>query len=403
MKVLILSTFAKTGGAAIAARRLAHALDKNGVQVTMAVRRNLPLPGWKEKWGGVPFLLERLRILLYNGLCRTNLFAVDIANAGENITGSKAFKEADVIHLHWINQGFVSLGELEKILRSGKRVVWTMHDQWPMTGVCHYSDECTRFETRCRMCPMMSENANTDVAEKIFLRKRDIYRQGRITFVACSEWLGNMAGKSALGKDSEIISIPNAIDTAVFAPMDRNTAREKMGLRKDCTMILFGCQKVTDKRKGLYYLSEALKQLSGVCVVLVGGNAEATKAMLPESTEAVCMGHIGDEKTMATLYAAADAFVTPSLQDNLPNTIMEAMACGTPCVGFNVGGIPEMIDHKVNGYVARYMDAGSLAEGIRYVTSADNAAALAAAARRKVLSCYSEDVVAGRYINVYRN
>lgn len=403
MKVLILSTFAKTGGAAIAARRLAHALDRNGVQVTMAVRHNLALPGWKEKWGGVPFLLERLRIWLYNGMRLRNLFAVDIANVGESVTDSEAFREADVIHLHWINQGFVSLKEINKILRSGKRVVWTMHDQWPVTGVCHYSDECMRFETQCYMCPMMSDGSSIDVANKVFRCKRNIYEQGRITFVTCSEWLGRLARRSTLGKGREIVSIPNAIDTTVFMPIDRETARERTGLRKDATLILFGCQKVTDKRKGLDYLLEAMRQLPGVGVVLVGGNAEAVKAMMPEGTEVVCVGQVGDEKTMSTLYAAVDAFVTPSLQDNLPNTIMEAMACGTPCVGFDIGGIPEMIDHTVNGYVARYMDADSLAEGIRYVTDSKNAAALASEARRKVLACYSEDIVAGRYMNIYRN
>lgn len=403
MNVLILSTFAKTGGAAIAARRLAHALNGNGVQATMAVRHNLGLPGWKERWGGVPFLLERLRIWMYNGMRRRNLFAVDIANVGEDITGSRAFREADVIHLHWINQGFLSLREIGKILRSGKRVVWTMHDQWPVTGVCHYSDECMRFESQCYMCPMMSDASSIDVANKVFLQKESVYGQGRITFVTCSEWLGRLARRSTLGKGQEIISIPNAIDTTVFRPMDRGAARERMGLPKDRTLILFGCQKVTDKRKGLDYLLQAARQLPGVAVALVGGNAEATKALMPEGTEAICVGQVGDEQTMATLYAAVDAFVTPSLQDNLPNTIMEAMACGTPCVGFDIGGIPEMIDHTVNGYVARYMDADSLACGIRYVTDVDRAPLLAMEARKKVLTCYSEKVVAEKYIKVYRN
>ncbi len=403
MKVLILSTFAKTGGAAIAARRLLHALNANGVEATMLSRRNMTLPFWKEKWGGVPFLVERLCVWLANGMSRKNLFAVDIANCGDDITKTKAYKEADVVHLHWVNQGFISLGVLRKIVNSGKRIVWTMHDQWPLTGVCHYSDGCKRYETECRCCPLLSMKGKGDLSDKVFRKKRKLYSEGRITFVTCSEWLGRMARNSALGSGQEVVSIPNAIDTQVFRPFDRMAAREELGLRKDMTLILFGCQKVTDKRKGLDYLIEAVRNLPQIGVVLVGGNAGETMALMPDGVEVTCIGQVNDVGRMAALYAAVDAFVTPSLQDNLPNTIMESMACGTPCVGFDVGGIPEMIDHGVNGYVARYKDAVSLAEGIRYVTAKENSRRLAQAAREKVMRCYSETNVSERYVEVYQS
>lgn len=159
---------------------------------------------------------------------------------------------------------------------------------------------------------------------------------------------------------------------------------------------------MTDERKGLYYLIQATAYLPDVEVLLVGGSAQLTKALMPRNIKTTCIGQVNDPKKMAALYAAADAFVTPSLQDNLPNTIMEAMACGTPCVGFDVGGIPEMIDHKVNGYVALYKSAESLAQGISYVTDPKNATLLARAAREKVMAQYSERSVAERYINVYK-
>lgn len=402
MNILILSTSGRMGGAAIAASRLMHALNTNGAHATMLSRRNLRLPFWKEKWGGVPFLLERLRIFLAAGMSTKGLFAVDIANIGDDIIDTPAFRNADVIHLHWVNQGFVSLNTLRKIIHSGKRIVWTMHDQWPITAICHYSDDCLKYESGCTDCPLLPRGVLGDMAQKVFNEKRKIYSEGNITFVTCSQWLCRMAQASALAKGQRVVSIPNPIDSTVFAPRNRSEARRQLGLETSGTKILFGCQKVTDERKGLRYLIEAMSQLPDVEVLLVGGNAAATMALMPDNVRTVAIGQVSDTTKMAALYAAADAFVTPSLQDNLPNTIMEAMACGTPCVGFNVGGIPEMIDHEENGYVAEYKNATSLAEGIRYVTANANALRLSEAARTKVLRCYSESAVAKRYMEIYK-
>lgn len=403
MKILILSTFASTGGAAIAANRLMRALNANGAEATMLCRRNVRLPLWKEKWGGVPFLLERLKIWLANGMSGRNLFAVDIACCGDDVTSTKAFKDADVIHLHWVNQGFISIRTLQRIVNSGKRIIWTMHDQWPMTGICHYSEECTRYEKGCGHCPLLKDCGADDLSRSVFHRKQRIYSGGRITFVTCSEWLGRMARASMLARGQKVVAIPNPIDTAVFHHIPRNEARTMTGLPAQGTLILFGCQKVTDKRKGLDYLISALGELDSITVVLVGGNAEATRALMPQGVHTVCAGQVSSADTMAALYAAADAFVTPSLQDNLPNTIMEAMACGVPCVGFKVGGIPEMIDHQTNGYVAAYRDAADLARGMRWVLSEADADGLRREALAKVSRSYSQQSVAMKYIEVYNH
>lgn len=402
MKVLILSTFSRTGGAAIAASRLLKALNDNGVEATMLVRRSLGVPFWKEKWGGIPAIMERLCVWLATGLHKEYLFAADIANTGDDIINTPEFKEADVIHLHWINQGFLSLPTLQRIVQSGKRIVWTMHDQWAMTGICHYSDDCRGYEKDCNNCQLLRYGMTHGAARRVFNIKRRIYGEGRITFVTCSRWLASMARTSALAKGQEVVSVPNPIDTSLFAPMDRTDARTLLGLSTEGTKILFGCQKVTDERKGLHYLIQATAYLPDIEVLLVGGSAQSTRALMPRNIKITCVGQVNDPKRMAALYAAADAFVTPSLQDNLPNTIMEAMACATPCVGFNVGGIPEMIDHKENGFVAQYKSAESLAQGIGYVTDPKNAARLAKAAREKVMLQYSERSVAERYIDIYK-
>ena len=371
MKVLIVNTTERTGGAAIAASRLAHALRQEGVDVEMLCR--------SKKF---PFYWERLRIALANR-GRKNLWLVDIANCGEDITQARAFQEADVIHLHWVNQGFLSLKVIEKIFKSGKPVVWTLHDQWPYTGICHYAEDCDRFHTHCHDCPQLAHPCAKDLAYKAFEEKRRIYKLGNITFVGCSQWIANEARRSALTEGHRIVSIPNAIDQRIFRPIPKQEARRQFDLPEDKKIVLFISQKVTDERKGARYLEEALRQLPDVKLVRVGKGGDY---------------EIHDPERMAALYAAADVFVTPSLQDNLPNTIVEAMSCGTPCVGFNVGGIPEMIHHGVDGYVARYRDADDLAEGIRYVLSHPE---LREAAIRYAQETYNEHSVAQLYMAEY--
>ena len=186
MHVLIVNTAERTGGAAIAANRLLHALNRNGVEARMLVRDrktdsgnvvNIP-QSWLLK---AKFLWERGVIWLANGLRRRNLFQVDIANAGTDITTMDAFRWADVIHLHWINQGYLSLRDLERIMASGKPVVITLHDQWYFTGICHYSGGCDKYRTRCEKCPMVKGSFGMDLARRVFDRKRAIYEGRNVT------------------------------------------------------------------------------------------------------------------------------------------------------------------------------------------------------------------------------
>jgi glycosyltransferase involved in cell wall biosynthesis len=306
-----------------------------------------------------------------------NLWTMDYAQYGQDITKTKEFQEADVIHLHWVNQGFLAFKELEKIVYSGKRIVWTMHDEWCFTGGCHYTGDCRQYQMGCECCPYVRISAFQNAAHKAWEKKQQLYNKHNITFVACSLWLKRISDKKALADGQKILAIPNPIDTSIYKPLATPSTN----------MILFVAQRVDDERKGLKYLDKAVQILK----------------KRGEKVEVLALGrdipYISDEKEMAELYAKSACFVTPSLQDNLPNTIMEAMACGTPCVGFNVGGIPEMIDHALNGYVARYKDAADLADGISYVIA--NRKMLGKAAREKVLATYSEDFVAKRYIKVY--
>lgn len=413
MRVLIVNTSEKTGGAAVAANRLMEALKNNGVKAKMLVRdketdqitvAGLP-QSVRRQWS---FLWERFVIYAYSHFSRKHLFEIDIANTGADITKLREFQEADVIHLHWINQGMLSLSDIHKILDSGKPVVWTMHDIWPATAICHYTRGCSHFKTRCHNCQLLpGGGSDNDLAAKIWNRKKRILTDHNIHFVTCSHWLENLAKQSALLTGQDITCIPNAIDTHIFYPNDKKEARMVAGLPLDKHIILFVSQRVTDKRKGMDYFVEAVNDLAerfpemkeNTGIAILGGHAENIVERL--SLPVYPLGYVSDEKKIVNVYNSADLFVLPSLEDNLPNTLMEAMACGVPCVGFKVGGIPEMIDHRKNGYVATLRDAKDLANGIHWVLYETDYAKLRQEAIRKVNICYSQHSVSMKYIEVY--
>ncbi len=413
MRVLIINTSEKIGGAAIAARRLMEALKKNGIQVKMLVRDkqtdHINVVQVDKSWLNVwRFIWERIVIWQANHFKKHNLFDVDIANTGIDITTLPEFRQADVIHLHWINQGFISLDKLKKIVDSGKPVVWTMHDMWPFTGICHYANECDKYKTHCGNCPKLyGRSHNKDISWRVFRKKQKLLEGSNIGFIACSRWLEGLAKESKLLEGKFITNIPNAINTKLFHPFNKQEARAALHLPADRKLILFGSQKITDKRKGVKYLIEACRLLAQthselaqkISIVIMGKQAEETAALFPFPCHN--MEYVSDERRMVEIYNAVDLYVTPSLQDNLPNTIVEAMACGTPCVGFNVGGIPQMIDHLHNGYVAEYQSAEDLANGIQWTLSDEIYGELSEAAWRKAKACYSEDAVARKYIDIY--
>ena len=413
MRVLIVNTSERIGGAAIAAGRLVEALKNNGIKAKMLVREKqtdrLSVIELKRNWWRVwQFIWERILIWKENRFKKHNLFAVDIANTGTDITVLPEFQAADIIHLHWINQGMLSLNDIRKILLSGKPVVWTMHDMWPCTGICHHARECDKYHQECHHCPYIYKGGGKkDLSNQVFKKKKEIYQSAPVTFVTCSRWLKERAGQSALLNGHTIVDIPSPISTGLFKPQNSLAARNKMELPTDKKLILFGSVKVTDKRKGIDYFVESCKLLAEMHpelkeelgVVVYGKNSEQLKPLIPFQVYA--LDYISNEKDLVNIYNAVDLYVTPSLEENLPTTIMEAMACGVPCVGFNVGGIPEMIDHLHNGYVAEYKSAEDLANGIIWTLSESEYQSLSEEACRKAVSNYSESIVAKKYIDIY--
>lgn len=411
MRVLIVNTSERTGGAAIAASRLKDALIDNGVKAKMLVRtkesdnvsvaqlRQTPMLRFN-------FLWERGRIWLANGLSRDHLFDIDTATRGSDITWLPEFKEADVIHLHWVNQSMLSLGVLRKILASGKPVVWTMHDMWPFTGICHYAHDCQRYVGGCHDCPLLKKPGEKDLSWQVFHRKEETYKPGKMAFVACSRWLADQARQSRLLRGTRVTDIPNPISTSLFKPRDKEKVREACRLPQDKKLILFSAFRTTSPIKGLNYFAEACKlydrrhpeMREQIAIVAVGRDAEQLQGMF--TYPVYPMGYVSDEHRMADIYNACDAFLMPSLQDNLPNTIVEAMASGLPCIATAVGGIPQMIHHLENGYLAEPRQADDLCRGLEWLFTC-NYSMVSKAARSFAVNEYSEHNVAMRYIEIY--
>lgn len=413
MRVLIVNTSEREGGAAVAANRLMDALNNNGVKAKMLVRDketdDITVVGLKSGLRQrLNFLWERWCVYWHLHFKRDHLFELDLANTGSDITKLPEFKEADVIHLAWINQGFLSLNVIRKIINSGKAIVWTMHDLWPATGICHFTLGCEAYKGQCRKCFFLPGGGSaTDLSTRVFNKKKKLYYNSGIHFVACSKWLGSSAKQSSLLTGLQLSVIPNPIDTHVFCPKDKRAARLHSTLPEDKHIILFVSQRVTMERKGMAYFIKAISLLAerhpemkeNTAIAILGGRADEVVSQL--ALPSFPLGYIRNERQLVDVYNSADVFVIPSLDDNLPNTIMEAMACGVPSVGFKVGGIPEMIDHQKNGYVANFKDADDLAAGIHWVLDEADNEDLKKRCVQKVMSCYSQRSVAMKYVEVY--
>ncbi|MDZ7897004.1 MAG: glycosyltransferase family 4 protein [Arcicella sp.] len=421
MKILLLNTDDFTGGAAIACRRLLKALRTHiDVEAKMLVQESksgqegvcqLNNSWFEKKKAFLRFVSERL-FFLFHEKSKTVRFAFNPAKFGIDITDNQSFKESDIIHLHWTNFGFLSIDSLQKIFQTNKPVVWTLHDMWAFTGGCHHSGECENYQKSCGNCVRYLKNpSEDDLSFQVWTEKFKAFQGANLTVITCSEWLRDRARKSSLFQNIRVEAIPNPIDVEIFRPIDKQGARKKLGFDPKKQYILFAAMRVDAVGKGFIYFKSALdifyqqlksnkSDLTEIELLIFGQAQVADFESLPFKVN--ILGHLSDIEKIALAYSAASVFVIPSLAENLPNTIMESMACGTPVVGFEVGGIPEMIDHKLNGYLAKYKSAEDLAKGIQYVLQESDYQALCDNSRQKVLDNYSEEVVAEKYRKIYK-
>lgn len=411
MKVVHVSTYHTFGGAAIAALRLHHALLAAGVESSLLVqkteRQEANVEGFYEgfiekKLAFARFVAERLYFASQEK-DKTVRFHFSPLWAGADISTHPLIQQADVIHLHWVNFGFLSLGSLEKLFALGKPVVWTMHDMSTLTGGCHYSRDCDHYLNHCHHCPYLRKPATHDLAFRVFERKKQLFKNAPLTLVSPSKWLAGLAQKAATTQHLNTFSIPNLIDNQHFCPHDKKEAKQKLGLAPTKKWILFAGVNTQDPRKGFAYFKEAislLKNNAGEWGVVVFGKSDPA-AMAELDLEVKALGSIPSHEVVS-VYQAADVMVVPSLEDNYPNTIIEAMACGTPVVGFDTGGIPEQILHLETGYVAQLQSAEDLAKGIQFVLQNPDYEQLSNRNHQLIAQRNAPNVVVNQFLHLYQ-
>jgi glycosyltransferase involved in cell wall biosynthesis len=415
MRIVHLSTHDGGGGAARAASRLHVGLRQLGEDSSMLVRRRVgdgpnvqPFRYPMGLGARVRRVLRRWRI--QHALARYTdsrpagyeAFSDDRSDLGASVADQ--VPDCDVVNLHWV-AGFVDYRSFFAAVPRRASVVWTLHDMTPFTGGCHYDDGCGRYRAACGACPQLGSDSAADLSRRIWRRKERALSRvppSRLHIVTPSRWLAARVQESSLLGRFPTAVIPNGLDTVAFAPRDRRTAREALGVPADARILLFASQSIDNRRKGFALLVDALGAMALPDLVLmsVGANAPRLDAAVP----CVHFGGIGNDRVLSLVYSAADVFVLPSIQDNLPNTVLESMACGTPVVGFDVGGIPDMVRPGVTGERAPRGDAAGFADAIRRLLCDDAARqSMAENCRRIAVEEYGLEVQARRYIKLYRS
>ena len=416
MKILHINTSDIQGGAARAAFRLNRALNKLNVNSKMLVQskagddinvKSVAETKIQKGLAKIRPYYDILPLILYKNRQKGPF---SVARTGVDICKNKYVKEADLINLHWINAGFLSLKSIKKLNQLNKPIVWTLHDMWPFTGGCHSSGGCAKYENKCGQCLFLNSKKNNDLSWKIWKEKKKILENINLAIVTPSKWLAQCAKNSSLFKDLRVEIIPNSVDINIFKPIKKEIAGDIFNLPQNKFLILFNTISSTNyKRKGLHYLYKAFERLNinypearkEIELVVFGASHSEEIKNLP--FKANFIGILNDDYSLALCYSSANVFISPSLEDAFGLVYSEAMACGTPCVAFNYSGPKDIINHKQNGYLAEYKSVDDLAQGIYWMLEDKSRLIdLGEKARKKVLDNYTYDIVGNKYLKLYK-
>lgn len=408
MKILHLNTSDINGGAARAAYRLHRALLDQDVESRMLVQDKSsddwtvfgPLSKIGKGFARIRSTVDQLPVKIYP---RTKqiLFSPSWLPFSGIIQKIRDINP-DIVHLHWIAGGFI---RIEDMARIQKPVVWSLHDMWAFTGGCHYDEGCERYTNSCGSCPVLGSSQKRDLSRWIFRRKQKSFsRIKNLTINALSQWLADCAKKSPLLQNHTVVNLPNPIDMEAYTPLPKEQAKNLLGLSLQKKHILFGAMNAaSDERKGFAELIRSLDHIQSRDVELAVFGCSEPKDGQALPLPIRYLGHLQDDISLRVLYSAADVMVAPSKQENLSNTIMESMACGTPVVGFDIGGNGDMVEHQMNGYLAKPFDPIDLARGIDFCLNKENAKQLREDARKKIIQSFDAEFVVKRYIEIYSN
>jgi len=405
------NTSENVGGAAKSAYRLHQGLRSNGIESTFIVQNKSSesnhIIGPSTKWQNIFSIIRPRLDQIPISFSIKNGYHFSTAWFPSNLQHYESYyDEAQVVHLHWINKGFI---QIEHLRNFSKPVIWTLHDMWPFTGGCHHSFGCDQYKFSCGSCPHLSLSHPRDITHRIWQRKYRAWKNLDITLVGPSKWITKKAKQSSLFSGKPIKTIANGIDLTKFSPENRNLYRNRIGLTADRRIILFSAMNMTkNPYKGFGFIKSILAKLHDLgwenkLELALLGATELQKDL--ESFFSVnYLGELKDELSLSIIYSSVDLYFSPSIIDNLPNTIIESLASGTPCVAFNVGGIPDQIDHKENGYLAKPYDEEDIAIGIDWILQNDERwNLLSKNARLKAEINFDIIKQTGIYVDLYKN
>ncbi len=415
MKVMQLSTDDFSGGASRAAYRLHQSFAETQVHSTMRVLEH-KTANIRVVAGQAPRTFEqkikaRLQRLWREHRQRKwrtdNQILHSFGQVSAGIVDELNQSDADILNLHWIAK-FLSVNDIGRLK---KPLVWTLHDMWAFCGGEHVApdDRDSRFRQGYLVDNRPDGEAGPDLNRETWLAKREAWAAQRFSVVTPSRWMARCVNESVLFRDTPVHVIPNPLDTdQVWKPREQAWARDVLGLAQHKTYVLFGSAGGMTHLKGEDLLRAAMPRvvatLGQKVELLIFGQyrpADATAQSWP--CQVHWLGPVHDDLVMATIYSAADLMVVPSRQDNLPNTAVEAHACGTPVAAFNIGGLPDIVEHQKTGWLAPAFDTEDLAQGMTWLLSEQRRlAALGLAARKAAAERYHPGLIATQYAALYQ-
>jgi glycosyltransferase involved in cell wall biosynthesis len=412
MKVLHICTSDIQGGASRGSYSLHKGLLKSGIDSLMLVGNKKsddftvigPHTKIQKAINQIKITLDKTPLFQYP-LRSTDIFSP--AWIPSQVDKQVAKIAPDIIHLHWVCGGFL---RPETIKNFGNiPIVWTLRDMWALTGGCHYSQTCEKYQHSCGACPQLSSQTENDISRKVWRRKHQSWQELNMTIVPISHWLADCTSKSSIFKDKRIEVIHNAIDESIYKPISKDIARNILNLDQNKNIILFGAlNAVRDTRKGFQYLVSALKKLSDeglekTTELLIFGASEPQHP--PQlGMKSHYMGALHDDITLALAYSAADVMITPSTQEAFGKTAMESLACGTPVVCFDTTGLKDIVEHMKNGYRAECFSSDDLAQGIFWVLEDKHRwISLSQRGREKVEMEFTLKAQAAKYLHLYED
>lgn len=410
-KVVLINHSDTLGGAAVVTFRLLQALRREGVDARMVVFTKTseePHVSFVSTrfLRGAAFCLERLSILCRNGFNYADLFKVSTGSFARNVHHHPWVKEADVVCLNWINQGLMSLNGIRKLHRMGKKIVWTLHDMWPMTGICHHSYGCDRYKAECGDCPYLHSAASPDdLSHRVWAKKRELYSEVPIRFVTVSHWLQQLSQASSLMGNQNVTTIYNPFPTDLFHTHPRGDVMKQIITLEKPNILLFGAARLDDPIKGLDYTIDALNHIfdnypeiaSKTCIYFFG--AIRTPELLDRLRFShLKLGRVNDPQILRYLYSKAKVVISTSLYESLAGTLIEGQAGGAIPVTFGRDGRTDIVEHLKTGYIARYKDPVDIANGIIWaLDSKIDRDAL----HRSVKERFDAPVIARQYISLF--